>query len=218
MTGDRGMEQLLGGTARNYLPSSWTQLTSALAGGGQRIPALCPPMCRLSINAECGLVAAAAGDPVARRSAADHSGCTPVERHATGAGAAGARQPSSRFAAIQSLIAAISTATRSERNPRSAGADQRRARHAAERTNQAAECSIRRLERKSPRCASRRWEQVDRRARPIRARFQPRSMSAMGFFATFWTWLNGQLATYRRQHRASGGVLEPRWSRWRPCT
>ena len=29
MTGDRGMEQLLSGTSRNYLPSSWTQLASA---------------------------------------------------------------------------------------------------------------------------------------------------------------------------------------------
>jgi type IV secretion system protein VirB5 len=30
MTGDRGMEQLLGGTNRNYLPGDWGQLTAAL--------------------------------------------------------------------------------------------------------------------------------------------------------------------------------------------
>jgi type IV secretion system protein VirB5 len=30
MTGDRGMEQLLGGTNRNYLPADWAQLTAAL--------------------------------------------------------------------------------------------------------------------------------------------------------------------------------------------
>lgn len=30
MTGDRGMEQLLAGTNRNYLPADWNQLTSAL--------------------------------------------------------------------------------------------------------------------------------------------------------------------------------------------
>lgn len=34
MTGDRGMEQLLSGTVRNYLPSSWAQLTSAMQGAG----------------------------------------------------------------------------------------------------------------------------------------------------------------------------------------
>ena len=45
---------------------------------------------------------------------------------------------SSRFAAIQSLIAAISTRRGSEGDPRSAGADQCRARHAAERADQAA--------------------------------------------------------------------------------
>src|SRR5665213_2494567 len=34
MTGDRGMEQLLSGTVRNYLPSNWTQVTGALQGSG----------------------------------------------------------------------------------------------------------------------------------------------------------------------------------------
>jgi type IV secretion system protein VirB5 len=34
MTGDRGMEQLLGGTTRNYLPANWTQVTRALQGPG----------------------------------------------------------------------------------------------------------------------------------------------------------------------------------------
>lgn len=34
MTGDRGMEQLLGGTNRNYLPGDWGQLTAALNGTG----------------------------------------------------------------------------------------------------------------------------------------------------------------------------------------
>ena len=31
MTGGRGMEQLLNGTVRNYLPSSWTQISAAAA-------------------------------------------------------------------------------------------------------------------------------------------------------------------------------------------
>src|SRR6202789_406245 len=34
MTGDRGMEQLLSGTNRNYLPSNWTQVSGVLQGAG----------------------------------------------------------------------------------------------------------------------------------------------------------------------------------------
>jgi type IV secretion system protein VirB5 len=34
MTGDRGMEQLLGTTVRNYLPSNWSQVSSVLQGAG----------------------------------------------------------------------------------------------------------------------------------------------------------------------------------------
>jgi type IV secretion system protein VirB5 len=34
MTGDRGMEQLLGTTVRNYLPSDWSQVSAALQGAG----------------------------------------------------------------------------------------------------------------------------------------------------------------------------------------
>lgn len=34
MTGARGMEQLLAGTARNYLPTDWASLRSVAAGGG----------------------------------------------------------------------------------------------------------------------------------------------------------------------------------------
>src|SRR3979490_182896 len=34
MTGDRGMEQLLSGTTRNYLPSDWSQVTGVLQGTG----------------------------------------------------------------------------------------------------------------------------------------------------------------------------------------
>jgi type IV secretion system protein VirB5 len=34
MTGDRGMEQLLSGTNRNYLPSDWAQVNGVLQGAG----------------------------------------------------------------------------------------------------------------------------------------------------------------------------------------
>ncbi|HEY4972609.1 MAG TPA: type IV secretion system protein, partial [Steroidobacteraceae bacterium] len=33
-TGNRGMQQLLAGVTRNYLPSNWTQLTAAMQGVG----------------------------------------------------------------------------------------------------------------------------------------------------------------------------------------
>ena len=40
MTGDRGMQLLLKGISRNYLPSSWSQLTSAMQGGAGGFPEL----------------------------------------------------------------------------------------------------------------------------------------------------------------------------------
>jgi type IV secretion system protein VirB5 len=40
MTGGRGMEQLLSGTVRNYLPSDWSQLSQAMTGPSAAYPAL----------------------------------------------------------------------------------------------------------------------------------------------------------------------------------
>jgi type IV secretion system protein VirB5 len=40
MTGGRGMEQLLGGTTRNYLPADWSQLSYVLSGSSGSYPAL----------------------------------------------------------------------------------------------------------------------------------------------------------------------------------
>lgn len=40
MTGDRGMEQLLAGTNRNYLPTDWAQLTAALSDTSSAYAAL----------------------------------------------------------------------------------------------------------------------------------------------------------------------------------
>jgi type IV secretion system protein VirB5 len=39
MSGDRGMELLLNGTVRNYLPSTWPQVASAGSGGGGTLAA-----------------------------------------------------------------------------------------------------------------------------------------------------------------------------------
>ena len=40
MTGDRGMERLLGATVRNYLPADWAGIVQALAGNSAAYPAL----------------------------------------------------------------------------------------------------------------------------------------------------------------------------------
>lgn len=109
MTGDRGMERLLGGTTRNYLPSNWTQLTSALQGRGTSGYA------GLSADVQGAIAANAVLSPrrLATLSPADQqliqaarqwSAMQQALAHAALANASG------RFAAIQGLIAAISTA------------------------------------------------------------------------------------------------------------
>lgn len=40
ITGSRGMQQLLSGTNRNYLPSNWTQISQILSGSSGSYPAL----------------------------------------------------------------------------------------------------------------------------------------------------------------------------------
>lgn len=109
MTGDRGMEQLLAGTDRNYLPADWEQLTAALndassayaglATAVQQILAedavLTPQqVATLSPNDQQQL----AGD---RRTAAMLQA---VSRQAL-------KNASSRFADLQQLISAIGTAS-----------------------------------------------------------------------------------------------------------
>jgi type IV secretion system protein VirB5 len=109
MTGDRGMERLLAGTTRNYLPSNWSQVTSALQGRGATGYA------GLSADVQSVIAANAVLSPqrLATLSSADQqliqaarqwSAMQQALAHEALANA------SSRFAAIQSLIAAISTA------------------------------------------------------------------------------------------------------------
>ena len=107
MTGDRGMELLLGGTTRNYLPTSWAQLTIASQGGGAYSGLASGVRVAVSSNAVLSpaqLSALSATDQqqiVAARQAA-------ALRQALAQNALA--NSSGRFAAIQSLIAAISTA------------------------------------------------------------------------------------------------------------
>lgn len=109
MTGDRGMERLLSGTTRNYLPSNWAQVTSALQGRGPSGYA------GLSADVQSAIAANAVLSPqrLATLSPAEQRQIQ-AERQWSAMQQALAREAlantSARFASIQSLIAAISTA------------------------------------------------------------------------------------------------------------
>ena len=109
MTGDRGMGRLLAGTTRNYLPSDWTQVTSALQG--QRST----PYAALAVDVQSAIAANAVLSPqrLATLSPADQRQIQ-AARQWSAMQQALAHQAlantSARFASIQSLIAAISTA------------------------------------------------------------------------------------------------------------
>jgi type IV secretion system protein VirB5 len=107
MTGSRGMQLLLAGTVRNYLPTSAAQLTLALQGGGA--------YSGLAVDVKTAVNAIAVLSP------SQLSALSPADQQQIAAGrqSAALRQAlaqealansSARFAAIQSLIAAISTA------------------------------------------------------------------------------------------------------------
>jgi type IV secretion system protein VirB5 len=110
MTGDRGMERLLGGTQRNYLPTNWPQMISTLQGPGSGGYA------GLSADVQSAISTNAVLSPqrLATLSTTDQQQIQ-AARQWTAMQQALAHEAlansSSRFAAIQSLIAAISTAT-----------------------------------------------------------------------------------------------------------
>jgi type IV secretion system protein VirB5 len=105
MTGERGMEQLLAGTVRNYLPADWAQLDAAIRQGGSTYQALAADVqAAMQGNAVLSDQQIALMSPVereqieaARRSAAMLQVTARQALSAT----------SDRFAAIQQLIDAI---------------------------------------------------------------------------------------------------------------
>jgi type IV secretion system protein VirB5 len=108
MTGNRGMELLLGGTSRNYLPSSWSQLTGAMSGGGGGYAGLSTDV-RTAIAANAVLTP----QQLSMLSTSDRQ--LIVTSRQTSALQQGLAQEalanaSGRFASIQSLVAAIGTA------------------------------------------------------------------------------------------------------------
>jgi type IV secretion system protein VirB5 len=107
MTGNRGMQLLLSGTNRNYLPTSTAQLTAASQGGGA-YPGLATGVeVSMSSNAVMSPAQLAALPPQAQQQViADRQAA--ALRQAVAAQALS--NSSARFAAIQSLIAAIPNA------------------------------------------------------------------------------------------------------------
>ncbi len=109
ITGGRGMEQLLGGTVRNYLPANWSELQGVLQGAASSYGALSASV-QSAINANAVLTAqqVAALSPMERREleAARRSAAllqvTTREALAT---------TSARFTSIQQLINAIPAAS-----------------------------------------------------------------------------------------------------------
>jgi type IV secretion system protein VirB5 len=110
MTGDRGMQLLLSGIVRNYLPANWTQLNSLMQGqgGGGYAGLAADVRSAIAANAILSpqrLALLAPADQQLIQAARQSSATQQALSHAGLANASG------RFASIQSLIAAISTAT-----------------------------------------------------------------------------------------------------------
>jgi type IV secretion system protein VirB5 len=109
MTGDRGMELLLSGTTRNYLPTSWSQLVSAMQGSGGGYPGLAAQV-RSAVAANAVL----SPQQLSTLSTADQQTIV-AGRQSSAMQQALAGQAlanvSNRFAALQTLIGAISTAS-----------------------------------------------------------------------------------------------------------
>jgi type IV secretion system protein VirB5 len=108
ITGDRGMENLLSGTNRNYLPTNWTELLAALAGPSATYPAF-------SSAAQASLAGNAVLTPAQVASlSTTEQGQLQGQRQAVALLAATVQQAlsttSSRFASLQQLISAIGTA------------------------------------------------------------------------------------------------------------
>jgi type IV secretion system protein VirB5 len=106
-TGNRGMQLLLSGTNRNYLPTSATQLSAALQAGGLYPGLASGVQASMSSNAVMSPAQLAALPPQAQQQViADRQAI--ALRQAIAAQALA--NSSARFAAVQSLIAAIPSA------------------------------------------------------------------------------------------------------------
>ena len=108
MTGDRGMEQLLSGTVRNYLPSNWTQVTGVLQGSGDFGSLSTDVQSIVTANAVLSPQRLATLSPGGQQLIQNSRQWSAMQQALSHQALSNA---SNRFAAIQTLIAAISSAT-----------------------------------------------------------------------------------------------------------
>ena len=109
ITGNRGMQNLLSGTLRNYLPTDFTQLSQVMNGSSASFPALASSITSL-INSNAILsasqVASLSPSEQAQLAAARQNPALLAAMSQTALA-----NSSSRFAELQTLISAIGTAT-----------------------------------------------------------------------------------------------------------
>jgi type IV secretion system protein VirB5 len=110
MTGDRGMQRLLGGITRNYLPANWAQINNALQDQGLAgFPAFSADVrTAIAVNAVLSPQRLAALPPADRQQIQAARQVSAMQQALSHEALANA---SDRFASIQRLIAAISIAT-----------------------------------------------------------------------------------------------------------
>jgi type IV secretion system protein VirB5 len=106
-TGDRGMEQLLSGVTRNYLPANWTQLAAVMQGSGAGA-------LTHDIGAAIAANAVLSAPQIAVLPAGEQSQISAARRAIALTQALAQEElvnSSGRFASIEQLIAAIPSAT-----------------------------------------------------------------------------------------------------------
>jgi type IV secretion system protein VirB5 len=108
ITGNRGMQLLLSGTQRNYLPTNWTQLSQVMSGRSGSYPALASNVSSLiSTNAVLTPAQVATMSP-AQQAQLTAARQNPALLQATAR--TSLSNSSDRFASLQQLISAIGTA------------------------------------------------------------------------------------------------------------
>lgn len=109
ITGPRGMQNLLSGTNRNYLPTNWTQMQSTVNGAGGAYGALSTSIQALTLaNAVLSPMALNSMSPTERNAIQAQRQSAALQQAVSQQALA---TTSNRFASLQQLISAIPTAT-----------------------------------------------------------------------------------------------------------
>ena len=109
ITGSRGMQNLLSGTNRNYLPTNWSQLSQVMSGSSGAYPGLAANVTRIqTANAVLTPAQVAALSPTEQAQLAQ-ARQNPALLQATSRTALA--NSSDRFTSLQQLISAIGSAT-----------------------------------------------------------------------------------------------------------